>query len=82
MECGLSTLFTPIEPLADEVQSDARYDFRRDGHQERCQHINHLLSRKRKKREVWHEIYFNGKIFAGQALKIFSACDTLCAVDK
>ena len=35
VECGLSALFTPVEPLADEVEGDSRYDIRRDGHQER-----------------------------------------------
>ena len=62
----------PVQPLADEVQGNARYNIRCDGRDEIREHCGHLLSQRRSR---LHRNYFSGKILAEQA-----ACKKLRAV--
>ena len=70
---------TPVEPLADEVESYACHNVRCEGHEKIGKHGGHLLSqgRSRLPRFILAKNFLRGKL-----LKIFSACDKLCAVNE
>ena len=59
---------TPVQPLVDEVQANACYNIRCDGHHEKSNHRIHLLSRA-KQGEYDYKIHFT---------KIFSIKQTAC----
>ena len=79
VECGLSTLFTPVEPLANEVGDDVPHDGCRDGHHKISEHDGHLLSQGSSRP---YEFILAENFLRGKLLKIFSTCDKLCAVNE